>query len=641
MGETRKIAAILVADVVGYSRLAGADEERTLARLRALRSDLIDPAIELHHGRVVKRTGDGSLIEFRSVVDALRYAIEVQNGAVERNAGLAPERRIEFRVGIHLGDVVEESDGDLMGDGVNIAARLQSIAEPNGISLSNAAYEQVRDKFKEEFVDVGETELKNIARPVRVYRVRLDARPARPRLLASPSRSRQVGLAVLVASLLIIGGLWWLWADGREPALAAPSVAVLPFDNLSGDPANGRMADGITEDVITDLSRFEDFTVIARNSTEVYRGKPVDVRRIGKDLKVSHVLEGSFQRQGDQVRITAQLIETGTGTLVWSERYDRPVGEVFAVQSDVADRIANSLAGEGAVASSVLTAAKRKRPSDLGAYEMYLLGREKMNKGLNLESQLEAEKLLEQAIQIDPSLARAHTQLAWSYSWRATLEPDTAKLTQQMLLEAQRAVDLDPMDAGAHEALGYALALDGDFKQSEIQFDETLRLNPNSFDILAVYACIAHSFGKAEAGAQAVDRAIQLNPNYPTWAVDCFRLGLVMVGRYEDVLRNQEREPENKWNQDAYVITAGSLAALGRMDEAKTLVARGVAKYPNMLSIEKFALNRNFAPLASSVMTDLMRKAGFPVCASDGDLAGTARPVRLPECVKTKSSASQ
>jgi TolB-like protein len=310
------------------------------------------------------------------------------------------------------------------------------------------------------------------------------------------TRRRQAYLATIVATLVAVGAVWWIWTDVHRPALAGASVAVLPFDNLSGDPANGRIADGITEDVITDLSRYSEFTVIARKFTEVYRGKPMDVRQIDKGLKVNHVLEGSFQRQGDQVRITAQLIDATTGAHLWSERYDRPAGEVFAIQSDVAERIANSLGGSvGDVSGSVLAAAKRKRPSDLGAYEVYLLGREKMITGPNLESQLEAEKLLERAIQMDPSLARAHAVLAWTHVWRTTLESNTSKLTQQTLREAQR-------------------------------------------------------------------------------AVDCFRLGLTMAGRYEDVLRNQARQPEDKWNQDGFVMTAGSLAELSWLDEAKAICPR-------------------------------------------------------------------
>jgi TolB-like protein/DNA-binding SARP family transcriptional activator len=453
-----------------------------------------------------------------------------------------------------------------------------------------------------------------------------------------PSRRSITAAAVaacVVLALVAVAALRWHWTVGRPSVVTAPAIAVLPFDNLSGDPGNGRLADGITADIITDLSRYSDFAVIARESSEAYKSKPVDVRQIGRDLNVSHILEGSFQREGDQVRINVQLVDAATGVRVWSERYDRPAGEVFAIQSELADRIANSLGGSGGqVGGSGLAAAKRKRPNDLGAYELYLLGRDKMIKGLTLQNQLAAEGLLERSIQIDPAFARAHAVLAWTYAWRATLESDTAKLTQQMLDEARRAVDLDPMDADAHQALGYAHGLDGELKQAEIEFDEALHLNPNAFDILADYSCWAHSFGRAKQGAEAADRAMRLNPNYPMWAVDCFRLGLVVVGRYEDVLRNQLHQPEDKWNQDGYVITAGSLAELGRLDEAKALVDRGMKKYAGLLSIEKFALNRGWPTSARPLMTALMRKAGFPPCASDEDLSDVAKPERLPECVK-------
>jgi adenylate cyclase len=281
MTETRKLAAILVSDVVGYSRLAGADEDRTLSRLRGLRSDLIDPAIAAHHGRIVKRTGDGSLIEFRSAVDAVRCAIEVQNGLVERNAGVPSDKRIEFRVGIHVGDVVEEADGDLMGDGVNIAARLEGIAKPGTICLSEDAYRQVRDKIKitEEFADLGEQSLKNIARPMRVYRLSL-------------SSSRTNGLA----------------AAQIKPTLALPekpSLAVLPFQNMSRDAEQEYFADGIVEDIITGLSRIKWLFVIARNSSFIYKGKPIDVRQVGRELGVRYVLEGGVRKAGNRLRITA------------------------------------------------------------------------------------------------------------------------------------------------------------------------------------------------------------------------------------------------------------------------------------------------------------------------------------------------
>ena len=285
MSETRKIAAILVSDIVGYSRLAGVDEDRILARLRALRSDLIDPTIALHHGRVVKRTGDGSLIEFRSVVDAVRSAIEVQNGMIERDAGLPPERRIEFRVGIHLGDVVEEADGDLMGDGVNIAARLEGICEPGAICLSEDAYRQVRQRLDLKVSDLGQTQLKNIAEPIRVYSLQVgtpaqsklatDAKPAMAKSQAPKGRTRLALIGMEIVALIVIAAGAWYFVGGTRPALAAaPAIAVLPFDNLGGDEQANRLADGMTEDVITDLAHFKDFLVIARNSTMAFKASP-------------------------------------------------------------------------------------------------------------------------------------------------------------------------------------------------------------------------------------------------------------------------------------------------------------------------------------------------------------------------------
>src|SRR5271169_4290010 len=281
MSETRKLTAILVSDVVGYSRLAGADEDRILARLRTLRSDLIDPTIAVHHGRIVKTTGDGSIIEFRSVVDAVRCAIEMQNGLIERNAGLPPDRRIEFRVGIHLGDVVEEGDGDLMGDGVNIAARLEGIADPGGICLSEDAYRQVRDRIKEGFVDLGEKELKNIARSVRAYAVKTGSAGSSPAPHAS------------------------------APDKAGPprlSIVVLPFANLGGDPEQEYFVDGVTESLTTDLSRIAGSFVIARNTAFTYKGKPFDVKQIGRELNARYALEGSVQRGGNRMRVNVQLI---------------------------------------------------------------------------------------------------------------------------------------------------------------------------------------------------------------------------------------------------------------------------------------------------------------------------------------------
>src|SRR5271166_5580352 len=354
MAGTRKIAAILVADIVGYSRLAGADEERTLARLRGLRSDLIDPAIDAHHGRIVKRTGDSSLIEFRSVVDAVRCAIEVQNGLIERNAGLPPERRIEFRVGIHLGDVVEESDGDLMGDGVNIAARIESIAAPGAICVSEQAYWQVKGRLDLAAADLGPTQLKNIVEPIRVYALQVGV-PAQAKPAATKNRSALATLFAGFAVLLVVvaASAWYILANRSPPiALNAPaepahlSIVVLPFANLSNDPSQDYFADGITENLTTDLSRLSGSFVIARNTAFAFKGKNVDAREIGKELGVRYVLEGSVQRDQSRIRVNAQLIDAESGGHLWAERFEEDVADLFKLQDQVVARLANTLGFE-------------------------------------------------------------------------------------------------------------------------------------------------------------------------------------------------------------------------------------------------------------------------------------------------------
>jgi TolB-like protein/class 3 adenylate cyclase len=427
MSETRKLAAILVADVVGYSRLAGADEDRTLARLRGLRSDLIDPAIAAHHGRIVKRTGDGSIIEFRSVVDAVRCAIEVQNGLIERNAGVPEDRRIEFRVGIHVGDVVEESDGDLMGDGVNIAARLEGVAKPGAICLSEQAYWQVKGRLDLKVTDLGATQLKNIGEPIHVYSLEVGqpamakSTTASKRREKPPEPKQRLRLALLgagIAALIAVAaGGWHFLGSDRSTLVATPAIAVLPFDNLGGDQQASRLADGMTEDVITDLGRYKEFLVIGRNSTMGYKGKPIDARQVAKDLNVRFVLAGSIQHEADQLRVTAQLIDAATGAQVWSERWDRRAEDLFSIQAEVADKVASSLGGEarsniGAMAGRLLIEAKKRAPASLSAYDLWLLGREQQRLGTK-EGNVKASEYLEKAITLDPTFAPAYATRGW------------------------------------------------------------------------------------------------------------------------------------------------------------------------------------------------------------------------------------
>ena len=371
MSETRKLAAILVADVVGYSRLAGADEERTLARLRALRSDLIDPAIAAHHGRIVKRTGDGAIIEFRSVVDAVRCAIEVQNGLIERNFGLPPERRIEFRVGIHLGDVVEESDGDLMGDGVNIAARLEGIAQPGEVCLSEDAYRQVREKLKYGFVNLGQKTLKNIARPIGVYALKPGSESAAPAQSASASTT---------------------------PGPPHFSIVVLPFANMSGDPEQEYFVDGVTESLTTDLSRISGSFVIGRSTAFTYKGKHVDLKQIGRALNVRYVLEGSVQRVGSRMRVNVQLIDAETGTHLWAERFDKPLADLFDMQDEIVARLAGALNAE-LVAAEARRAEQAPNPDSM---DLYFQGIAWLNKGLTPDNVAQARSFFDRALAADP-----------------------------------------------------------------------------------------------------------------------------------------------------------------------------------------------------------------------------------------------
>ena len=422
MSGTRKIAAILVADVVGYSRLAGTDEDRTLSRLRGLRSDQIDPAIDAHHGRIVKRTGDGSLIEFRSVVDAVGCAIEVQNGMIERNSGLPPERRIEFRIGVHLGDVVEESDGDLMGDGVNIAARLEGIAAPGSICLSEDAYRQVSGRLDMQVTDLGPTQLKNIERPIRAYSLQVGVpAQAKPTEAKPPEPKRRFGPAPLAAALaalgvMIAGGAWWL-LDANRPASVATkapaeaarlSMVVLPFANLSGDPGQDYLVDALTDELTTALARLARLRggfVIARHTAMTFKGKAVDVKTIGEDLGVRYVLEGSVQPSGDQVRVNAQLIDAESGAHLWAEQFDTPRADLLQTQDAIVAHLAHPLDLQLVEAEGARV--KRTPAANPEAQDLALQCEAAGIKGSYVVN--EDYRLCEQALAIDPNNVLALT----------------------------------------------------------------------------------------------------------------------------------------------------------------------------------------------------------------------------------------
>ena len=595
MSETRKLAAILVADVVGYSRLTGADEDRILARLRALRSDLIDPTIAVHHGRVVKRTGDGIIIEFRSVVDAVRCAIELQTGMVERNAGLPLEKRIEFRVGVHLGDVVEESDGDLMGDGVNVAARLEGIAKPGGICLSEQAYWQVRSRLDLKVSDLGATQLKNIVEPVPIYSLEVgqpaEAKPApaatipvKPESATPAPRPggwllRWPALAVLAALLLlgVAGGWGMLGRRPVKPAEAAHlSIVVLPFTNLSGDPGQDYFADGVTENLTTDLSRLSGSFVIARNTAFTYKGKSVDAKEIGKELGVRYVLEGSVQRDQNQVRVNAQLIDAKSGGHIWAERFDKPLANLFSLQ----DEIVASLASQLDVELMANEARRAERTPNPDSMDLYFQGMSWFNKGRYAENMPEARGLFERALALDPGnldalLGTAAVDLQVAAGYQTDDRPGRFAAVEATLTKV---LSQSPNNALAHYLMCRVLVQSKRGAQGIAECERALALNPNLATAHAQIGLAKVFDGHPE---ETESHELELNPNYAT-------------GRFN---------------------LAATLVELGRIDEARAEAQTGLALNPEF-TIRRYrdgaqSDNPVFLKRREQIIED-MRKAGVP-----------------------------
>jgi adenylate cyclase len=541
----RRLAAILSADVVGYSRLMGIDEAGTLARLKELRRELIDPTIASHSGRIVKLMGDGMLVEFGSAVDAVACAIEIQKHVPGHDSGNAEARPMQFRIGINVGDIIIEGD-DIFGDGVNIAARLEPLAEPGGICVSSIVNESVGNRIDVEFSDSGDISVKNIDRPIRVWKWH----PGKTDVAANRSD-----------------------AANPTPKVETPSIAVLPFTNMSGDPEQEYFSDGISEDVITDLSKIAGLMVISRNSSFTYKGRSVDVRAVGRDLGVRSVLEGSVRRAANRVRITAQLIDATNGAHLWADRYDRDLTDIFAVQDDVTRRIVEAL-------KVTLSPAEKERHADSGtsnidAYDCFLRGRELLFGKTNTREMFEqSTKYLMRALELDPNYSKAHAGLSMAYSLdyqnRWSDDPDTSlRLSKQ---NAEQAIRKDPAEPFARLVASWAAIFEKDLDRAKSEADVALSLNPN---FALAYTCLAQIqtlSGRPLEAIPALERGIRLDPAYRQQNLHMLGMAYLLAGKYETaaaVLRERVLlVPETDFSR---ALLVSALGHLGEVDEARRI----------------------------------------------------------------------
>lgn len=572
----RKLAAILSADVEGYSRLMGQDEVATVRTITAYR-DAIASAVARRAGRVVDAPGDNVLAEFSSVVDAVQCAVDIQRELQTRNAALPASRQMRFRIGINLGDVIVEGQR-LYGDGVNIAARMESLAEGGGICLSGTAYDQVEGKLPLGYDFLGEHAVKNIARPVRVYRVRLapGASSVLSRWRRDAQRRRVYMVVAAVAVLVVLGaagsfGWRWLQAPASLSGLALPdrpSVAVLPFSNLSRDPAQEYFSDGVTEDLITGLSKVSGLFVIARNSVFTYKGRAVNVGEVGRDLGVRYVLEGSVQRAGDRVRITAQLVDASTGYHVWAERYDREVRDIFAVQDDVTQHIVGALAVK-------LTEGERGRlgrapTGNPEAYDLALRGRTVL-KRTTRETNAEARQLFVKAVDLDPEFAGAYVGLGWAHlqSWQLLWSTDPESLERARGL-AERAIQLDDTLPDAHRLLAQIYLWKKDHDAAIARAERAVAVAPSDADGYETLAEMLGWAGQAEESIRFIRRAMRLNPRYPFFYLWTLGHASYVAGRSRDAMDAFRKIVEQNPNfVPAHAYLAAVLSEMGRDDEAR------------------------------------------------------------------------
>ena len=574
----RRLAAILAVDVAGYSRPMGEDEEGTLAALRAVRRELGDPKITEHRGRIVKTTGDGLLVDFASVVDAVRCAVEVQRELVARNAAVPAARRIEFRMGVNVGDIIIE-DGDIFGDGVNIAARLEALAEPGGICISAAAHEQVRDKLDFSFEDMGEQQVKNIARPVRTHRI----------VVGSPAETITAAAAA-----------------ATEPSPPEkPSIAVLPFQNLSGDPEQEYFADGVVEDIITALSRVGLFFVIARNSSFTYKGKPVDIKQVGRELGAHYVLEGSIRKAANRVRITGQLIEATTGHHIWADRFDGSLDDIF----DLQDRLTESVVGSivPSVQRAEIARAYAKPTENLNAYDLYLRALERFYITRSQSACEEALTLLERAIRLDPDYALAKALFGIVVVSRDTGGWSNAEEKAKAASLAREAVHSNRDDPDTLRSAAHVLShIAHDYELALSTIARAIRLNPNSAQVLMRAGWVHLHAGDYEPALGYFEQAIRLSPLDLEMANMLFGAGVACLvqGRNDDCLafmRDAARHAPNY--TPIYRWLAFACVRADRINEGRDAMARVLELDPG------FRISKISTPFRDATLIENMRAA--------------------------------
>ena len=630
----RRLAAILAADVQGYSHHTELDEEASTATLRMYRA-VVEESISAHRGHIFSSAGDGVVAEFPSIVEAIRCAVEIQNEIAERNSSVPEKQQMQFRIGVNLGDVIAE-DNNLYGTGVNVAVRLEQLAEPGGICISQTVYDQVRKIVEIPFEDIGERRLKNIAEPIHVYRILPSPLPWLKRLFSRRGLvwgfSAAAGVALLL--LAMAGGAFYL----RQPAALwdaligdgslteHPAIAILPFADMSATHDQQYLADGITEELTTGLAKFPELIVMSRNSTLTYKDKPTDTRQVGKDLNVRYLIEGSVQRADQNVRVTAQLIDASTGSQLWADGYDREISSIFAIRDDITRSIVGTLGGLGGkLAQAEVARVSAKNPNSFTAYDYLMRGWYEWHK-FTRESNAAARDLFEQSRKIDPNYARAYAGLAWAYAddydyeWTEDFEK-TLKLTLEM---AQTAVRLDPNDYQAQWALGWACLYNRQYEQAMAHYLRARELNPNDAELLAEMANFLIWIGQPKQAIDQVKEAIRLNPfhenwyeEYLGWAYEEAGMPQKAIEIFEQAIDLQNPDDDGLW-YFPFIAAAYADPTVGRMDDAREIVKTLLSRKPEFSISE--ALSHAY-PYKTKELVDRFvnaaRRAGVPVTQPD------------------------